>query len=112
MLKLEVERVPIKVNDFKKERSVTRKYMFHPLIFDWEDGRFRFRTNKLQMLGFLMCSHRSAKNARDSLWGLMNPYVKQSLTREEVKEFLETLVKISTVLPWEYYQSLDTQRDI
>lgn len=42
----------------------------------------------------------------------MNPYVKPSLTRDEVKEFIDSLVQISTVLSWEYYQGLETRRDI
>ena len=50
-----------------------------------------------------MCSHRTQKHARDSLWGLMNPYVKPHLTRDEVKDFMGSLVELSTVLPWEYY---------
>ena len=59
-----------------------------------------------------MCSHRTQKHARDSLWGLLNPYVKPHLTKEEVKEFMGSLAEISTVLPWEYYQGLDTKRDM
>ena len=83
--------MPIKVNDFHDERSVTRKYMFHELIFSWEPT-FRFKTDRLQMLGFLMCSHRTQRHARDSLWGLLNPYVKEYLNRDEVKDFLDVLV--------------------
>ena len=55
------------------------------------------------MLGYLMCSHRTQKHARDSMWGLMNPYMKHTLPRDEIKEFMTTLVEIATVLPWEYY---------
>ena len=103
-----MERVPIKVQDFSDEKSVTRKYMFNPIIFSWSPT-FRFKTAQLQMLGFLMCSHRSQRHARDSLWGLMNPYVKRTLDRDtEVKEFVGTLVEIATVLPWEYCQGLET----
>ena len=100
----EVERVPIKVGDFSDERSVTRKYMFHPLVFSWEPT-FRFQTTRLLMLGYLMCSHRTMKHARDHLWGLLNPYVKRSITREEAKEFMITLVGLATKLPYEYYKS-------
>lgn len=102
MLTHEVERVPIKVQDFEDERSVTRRYMFHPLIFSWEPT-FRFKTDQLQRLGFLMCSHRTEKHARDSLWGLLNPYVKAWLFRDEVKDFIGSLAEIATMLPWEYY---------
>ena len=64
------------------------------------------------MLGFLMCSHRSQKHARDSLWGLLNPYMEHALARDSVKEFMCNLVDLATILPWEYYQSLDTHRDM
>ena len=42
----------------------------------------------------------------------MNPYVKANLSRDEVKEFMGSLVKLATILPWEYYQSLETKRDM
>ena len=98
----EVERVPIKVHEFSDERSVTRKYMFHPLVFSWEPT-FRFKSDRLLMLGFLMCSHRTQQHARDSLWGLINPYVKPVIPRDEVKEFMCTMVEMATILPWEYF---------
>ena len=103
--------MPIKVADFSEEKSVTYKYMFHELVFSWEPT-FRFKTDELLKLGFLMSSHRSQKHARDHLWGLMNPYVKANLSRDEVKEFMGSLVKLATILPWEYYQSLETKRDM
>ena len=102
VLKHEVEMVPIKVNDFTDERSVTRRYMFHSLIFTWKPT-YRFKTDRLQMLGFLMCSHRSAKQARDSMWGLMNPYIQERLSRDHIKEFMEILVSIATDIPLEYF---------
>ena len=79
--------MPIKVKDFGVENSVTRKYMFHPHVFSYEPT-FRFKTIKLLMLGFLMCSHRDDKHARDSLWGLINPTIKQKVKRDHLRDFL------------------------
>ena len=107
----EVERVPIKVEDFYNDNSITRKYMFHSLIFSWEPT-FRFKSDRLLMLGFLMCSHRTQKHARDSLWGLINPYVKPVVPKDNVKDFMITLVDIATKLPWDYYQGLETKTDM
>ena len=65
------------------------------------------------MLGYLMCSHRTPKHARDHLWGLLNPYVKKSLKRIEVKDFMVTLVELATELPTNYFkQKEDTKNDI
>ena len=110
VLSQEVERVPIKVKDFSNEKSVTYKYMFHPLIFTWEPT-FRFETRKLLMLGFLLCSHKSNNHARDSLWGLMNPNMKFQVTRTEAKEFMQLLAQIATELPFQYYAYQETVRD-
>mmetsp|Transcript_27829 Transcript_27829/g.32716 ORF Transcript_27829/g.32716 Transcript_27829/m.32716 type:complete len:100 (+) Transcript_27829:286-585(+) len=85
--------------------------MFHELVFSWEPT-FRFQTDRLLMLGYLMCSHRTQRHARDHLWGLLNPYVRPSLTRDEVKTFMVTMVELATVLPWDYYQGLESHTDM
>ena len=84
--------------------------MFHPLIFTYEPT-FRFETRKLLMLGFLLCSHKSNKHARDSLWGLMNPFLKRHVSRNEAKEFLQLLAKIATEIPYQYYAQMETMRN-
>ena len=84
VLKAEVERVPIRVQDFDKENSVTRKYMFHNLIFSWKPY-FRFTTENLRLLGFVHCSHRGDSQARDSLWGMMNPLIEDTVDKEHIK---------------------------
>lgn len=84
--------------------------MYHELIFSYEPY-FRFNTESLRMLGFLMCSHRTDNSARDSLWGMMNPYIRKKVARETIQEFMVRLVEMATKIPADYYKLMDEVRD-
>lgn len=58
----------------------TTSYFFYksPLIFD----KGNYFTDKLLILGFILCRHQTPMRAGDSLWGLVNPDLKETIPRD------------------------------
>lgn len=54
------------------------------------------------LLGFLLTIHESPARAGDALWGLVNPKIADSISRAEVKEFLDRICFYAIDVPLKY----------
>ena len=97
------------MKDFTNEKSVTRIFLFNELIFSWAP-EFRFVTKRLLMLGYLLCTHRNSSQARDSLWGLLNPDMEKTIPREVATEFFPLLARMATELPLAYFEKQEVNK--
>lgn len=61
-------------------------HLYYQSKFIFDHGNYD--ANKLLILGFLLCRHTDLEKAGDSFWGLVNPEIKEHVTREHAKAFL------------------------
>ena len=51
------------------------------------------------LLGFLLCTHRNTKTADESLWGIINPEINETVPKENIKEALYDLAEYAIEVP-------------
>lgn len=76
-------------DELRDTHSLTHFYYQAPFGFDHGN----YHTEFMLMLGFLLCKHISTQAAGDSLWGLINPELSETIPRDRVREYLINMTK-------------------
>ena len=58
----------------------------------------RHSTRKLLRLGWLLCMHRNSQSREDELWNLINPTMEETIRKEDVSEFVQTLTTFAVTI--------------
>ena len=54
------------------------------------------------MLGYLFCSHRNLDASGESLWGIINPEIKETIGKDQVSEALHKIAAYAVDVPEKY----------
>lgn len=87
--------IRVSVDDLKDRNSITHFYFQNNFGFDHGN----YDTQKVLLIGFLHCVHLNTEKAGESLWGILNPDIEETVTKEKVREFLETMCHYAVNVP-------------
>ena len=63
----------------------------------------RYKTREVLLFAYLICHHRTDQVALKSLWGILNPFLRDYISLAEVETFLDTLAKIAIIIPCKHF---------
>ncbi len=67
-----------------------------------------YNVEYLLLLGFLTCFHLSEEKAADNLWGIVNPTLEDSVSKDRLREILEKMFFWCIEVPLTYEQTRGT----
>jgi hypothetical protein len=84
------------------------EHIYFQSKFTFDHGKYN--TLSLLHLGYILCAHKDTERAGESLWGIVNPELKDTIERDEVRQLLHALTVMAIDLP-EYFNSLQETKD-
>lgn len=85
------DEVRITVSELSNKRSIQHFFFQNKDIF--QQGKYD--AQKVLMVGFLLTRHESKAKAGEALWTLVNPEIEDSITRDQVRQFLTELCSLN-----------------
>jgi len=70
----------IKFDDLEDESSFAHHAFRHSKVFDHGN----YNSEDILLLGFLSCYHLSDEKAADSLWGIVNPNLDDTVSKDRI----------------------------
>jgi hypothetical protein len=58
-----------------------------------------YEVEYLLVLGFLLCYHENDEKAADYLWGIINPEIRQSVSKDRVLSVVDKMLYYAVVVP-------------
>ena len=96
--KLVENETKIYVDSFKAKESVQGAWFRHRDIY----SQGRYCSYKLLLIGFLHCEHVNSESAERAIWGIVNPFLKEKINRDEVERFLKSLCELAIEIPRDF----------
>ena len=97
--------INLRADDLPDRNSVVHYYYQAEHGFDHGN----YKTQVILVLGFLLCAHKSPKAASESLWGIVNPEIKNTIPKSDVKDLLYNMAAYSIDVPIKYQSFQDTK---
>ena len=79
--------IHLRAGELRDNTSATHYYYQADHAFE----KGNYDTQKLLVLGLLMCGKCNEKDSQDNLWGVVNPQIEEEVPREQVRKVLETI---------------------
>ncbi|CDW79480.1 UNKNOWN [Stylonychia lemnae] len=94
----------------KNRNDIYHYYYQSPYIFNKGD----YKSRQLLLMGYILTSHESKKQAANAMWGLVNPEMKETVSKKELKEFLMNLCDYAVETPHQFqnFQSSDDDLEL
>lgn len=58
-----------------------------------------YKTQKILLLGALLCCHRNNIQAAEALWGIINPEIRETVSKHEIKEMMTDMLSYAVNVP-------------
>ena len=100
--KATVAETHVDVSKFKEHGNVQHSYFQHKKLFD----HGRYDAQGVLYIAFLHCKHSKRAVQERSLWGIINPQLKDFITHEEADHFFDELALIAVDLPLKHCTSI------
>lgn len=97
--------IKLSSDDLPDRNSITHYYYQAEHCFDHGN----YNTQVILCLGFLLCAHKNSEAAGESLWGIVNPEIKNTISKEEVRKYLHYLTAFSIDVPAKYQSFQETK---
>jgi hypothetical protein len=98
--------IGISYKEVTDRNAIEHIYFQSPNTFD----HGKYKTEALLHLGYVLCAHKDTERAGESLWGIVNPEMKDTVERDAVRQALHALTEMAIDLP-EHFNTFQEQKD-